>query len=252
MLTKIPERHTLLFLSRAGEEHLWLHKERIYPDSAAAWSAVRDRLRGVPVITRRRVAPGEPIPVGMSLPIRQDGGRWRMTSRVPLEGVVRAVSAVQAAERCAEGSLPFSSMIAEMLQRAPLYGFAVGLFGSAALETVTGLPYCHAGSGLDVLLLPRENADLPAIGALLRRLEGKWSLRIDAEVALGGERYGKLAEILSGTGTILVKGGINPVLCSTRTALESLGGGKLFLKSEVIDYGNQSACSWHDCRRKSQ
>lgn len=229
MLTEIPERHTLLFLSKAGEERLWLQKERIYPDSAA-WSAVRDRLRGIPVITRRRAAPGEPIPVGMSLPIRQDGGRWRMASQVTLEGVVKAVSAAQAAERCAEGALPFSPVIAELLQRAPLYGFAVGLFGSAALETVTGLPYCHAGSDLDVLLLPRENADLPAIGALLRRLEEKWSLRIDAEVALGGERYGKLAEILSGTGTILVKGGIYPVLCSTRTALESLGGDKLFLK----------------------
>ena len=64
---------------------------------------------------------------------------------------------------------------------------------------------------LDILLLPQEGADLPALGGLLRRLEEKWGLRIDAEVALGSERYGKLAELLSGSGTILVKGGSDPV-----------------------------------------
>lgn len=230
MLTEIPERHTMLFLSKAGEECLWLHKESIYPDPAA-WTAVWDRFCGIPVITRRRAAPGELIPVGMSLPIRQDGRRWRMASQVSLEGVVKTVSAVQAAERCAEGALPFSPLIAEVIQQAPRSGFAVGLFGSAALEAVTGLPYCHANSDLDVLLLPQEDADLTALSGLLRRLEEKWGLRIDAEVALGGERYGKLAELLSGSGTILVKGGSAPVLCSTRTVLVSLGsGGRLILK----------------------
>ena len=183
------------------------------------------------MITRRRAAPGELIPVGVSLPIRRDGGRWRMASQVPLDGVTQAISAVQAAEMCAEGSLPFSRLMAHLLRQAPRYGAAAGLFGSAALETVTGLPYCHAGSDLDVLLLPQEDADLPALGGLLRRLEEKWGLRIDAEVALGNERYGKLAELLSGSGTILVKGGSAPVLCSTRAVLASLGsGGKSILK----------------------
>ena len=215
MLTEIPCRHTLLHLSRAGEESLWLRRETVYPDPAA-WEAVWERFRGIPVITRRRAAPGELIPVGVSLPIRRDGGRWRMASQVPLDGVTKAVSAVQAAEMCAQ---------------APRYGAAAGLFGSAALEAVTGLPYCHAGSDLDVLLLPREGVDLPALGGLLRRLEEKWGLRIDAEVALGSGRYGKLAELLSGSGTILVKGGSAPVLCSTRAVLASLGsGGKSILK----------------------
>ena len=93
-----------------------------------------------------------------------EGRFWRMASQVPLDGVTKAVSAVQAAEMCAEGSLPFSRLVAQLLRQAPRYGAAAGLFGSAALEAVTGLPYCHAGSDLDVLLLPREGVDLPAAG----------------------------------------------------------------------------------------
>ena len=230
MLTEIPRRHTLLRLSRAGEESLWLRRETVYPDPAA-WEAVWERFRGIPVITRRRAAPGELIPVGVSLPIRRDGGRWRMASQVPLDGVTQAISAVQAAEMCAGGSLPFSRLMAHLLRQAPRYGAAAGLFPFAALATGTGLPPCHPGSDLDVLLLPQEDADLPALGGLLRRLEEKWGLRIDAEVALGSGRYGKLAELLSGSGTILVKGGSAPVLCSTRAVLASLGSsGKSILK----------------------
>ena len=73
MLTEFPHRHTLLRLSRAGEELLWLHRETAYPNPAA-WEAVWDRFRSLPVITRRRAAPGELIPVGVSLP---DPAGWR-------------------------------------------------------------------------------------------------------------------------------------------------------------------------------
>lgn len=133
MLTEIPCRHTLLYLSRSSEELLWLHREAVFPDPAT-WEAVWEAFRGIPVITRRRAAPGELIPVGVSLPIRRDGGRWRMASQVPLDGVTKAVSAVQAAEMCAEGSLPFSGLVTQLLRQVPRYGAAAGLFGSAALE----------------------------------------------------------------------------------------------------------------------
>lgn len=230
MLTEIPCRHTLLYLSRSSEELLWLHREAVFPDPAT-WEAVWERFRGIPVITRRRAAPGELIPVGVSLPIRRDGGRWRMASQVPLDGVTKA------GFRRTGGGNVRRRLFA--LQRpgdaaAPSGASVWGCGGLVRLrrpEAVTGLPYCHSGSDLDVLLLPQEDADLPALGGLLRRLEEKWSLRIDAEVALGSGRYGKLAELLSGSGTILVKGGSAPVLCSTRAVLASLGSsGKSILK----------------------
>lgn len=221
MLTAPPKRHTLLRLTDAGAGLVRANREALYPGEAA-WADVWPRFRGLPVITRRRVMPGEAVPVGLSLPIRRDGGRYRLVSHVPVNEVASAVLPTQAAELCAGQSLTVSGLVAELLRDAPSLGVSVGLFGSAALEAVTGLPYRHAGSGLDVLLIPGDMPDLPALAGLLQQMEEDYQLSIDAELALGGERYVKLKELCTGSRTVLVKGGQTPVLCSSRSVLESL------------------------------
>lgn len=221
MLTEIPQRHTLLYLSRSGREFLWQNRESAYPDFTS-WEAVWRQFRSVPVITRRWVAPGALIPVGISLPVRQGGGRWRMASQVPFHEVVETISAIEAAEMCVERRLAFGGLVEELICQVPRYGAVVGVFGSAALEAVTGLPYCHANSDLDVILLPQKGVDLLALGKLFRCLEEKWGFHIDGEIAIDQNKYGKLSELLSGSDTILVKGGLTPVLCSTRSVLASL------------------------------
>ena len=221
MLTVPPERHTLLRLTDAGAGLVWASREALYPGEVA-WADMWPRFYGLPVITRRQVLPGEAIPVGLSLPIRQDGGRYRLASCVPASEVESAVSPTQAAELCAGRTLPVSGLVAELLCDAPSLGVSVGIFGSAALEAVTGLPYRHAGSDLDVLLIPRDVPDMPALAGLLQRLEENYHLSIDAELALGEIQYVKLKELCTGSRTVLVKGGQTPVLCSSRSVLESL------------------------------
>ena len=221
MLTAPPERHTLLKLTNTGTGLVWANREALYPGEVA-WADMWPRFYGLPVITRRQVLPGEAIPVGLSLPIRQDGGRYRLASCVPASEVESAVSPTQAAELCAGRTLPVSGLVAELLCDAPSLGVSVGIFGSAALEAVTGLPYRHAGSDLDVLLIPRDVPDMPALAGLLQRLEENYQLSIDAELALGEIQYVKLKELCTGSRTVLVKGGQTPVLCSSRSVLESL------------------------------
>lgn len=221
MLTAPPKRHTLLKLTNTGTGLVWANREALYPGEVA-WADMWPRFYGLPVITRRQVLPGEAIPVGLSLPIRQDGGRYRLASCVPASEVESAVSPTQAAELCAGRTLPVSGLVAELLCDAPSLGVSVGIFGSAALEAVTGLPYRHAGSDLDVLLIPRDVPDMPALAGLLQRLEENYQLSIDAELALGEIQYVKLKELCTGSRTVLVKGGQTPVLCSSRSVLESL------------------------------
>ena len=221
MLTAPPKRHTLLKLTNTGTGLVWANREALYPGEVA-WADMWPRFYGLPVITRRQVLPGEAIPVGLSLPIRQDGGRYRLASCVPASEVESAVSPTQAAELCAGRTLPVSGLVAELLCDAPSLGVSVGIFGSAALEAVTGLPYRHAGSDLDVLLIPRDVPDMPALAGLLQRLEENYQLPIDAELALGEKQYVKLKELCTGSRTVLVKGGQTPVLCSSRSVLESL------------------------------
>ena len=221
MLTAPPKRHTLLKLTNTGTGLVWANREALYPGEVA-WADMWPRFYGLPVITRRQVLPGEAIPVGLSLPIRQDGGRYRLASCVPASEVESAVSPTQAAELCAGRTLPVSGLVAELLCDAPSLGVSVGIFGSAALEAVTGLPYRHAGSDLDVLLIPRDVPDMPALAGLLQRLEENYQLSIDAELALGEKQYVKLKELCTDSRTVLVKGGQTPVLCSSRSVLESL------------------------------
>ena len=221
MLTAPPKRHTLLKLTNTGTGLVWANREALYPGEVA-WADMWPRFYGLPVITRRQVLPGEAIPVGLSLPIRQDGGRYRLASCVPASEVESAVSPTQAAELCAGRTLPVSGLVAELLCDAPSLGVSVGIFGSAALEAVTGLPYRHAGSDLDVLLIPRDVPDMPALAGLLQRLEENYQLSIDAELALGEIQYVKLKELCTDSRTVLVKGGQTPVLCSSRSVLESL------------------------------
>lgn len=221
MLTAPPKRHTLLKLTNTGTGLVWANREALYPGEVA-WADMWPRFYGLPVITRRQVLPGEAIPVGLSLPIRQDGGRYRLASCVPASEVESAVSPTQAAELCAGQTLPVSGLVAELLCDAPSLGVSVGIFGSAALEAVTGLPYRHAGSDLDVLLIPRDVPDLPTLAGLLHRLEENYQLPIDAELALGEKQYVKLKELCTDSRTVLVKGGQTPVLCSSRSVLESL------------------------------
>ena len=100
MLTAPPKRHTLLKLTNTGTGLVWANREALYPGEVA-WADMWPRFYGLPVITRRQVLPGEAIPVGLSLPIRQDGGRYRLASCVPASEVESAVSPTQAAELCA-------------------------------------------------------------------------------------------------------------------------------------------------------
>lgn len=224
MLRELPRRHTLLYLSQAGRACFWQQRESAYPD-LDFWEAVWGQLCDIPAITRRQADPGSHIPVGLSLPVQQDGVRCRIASRVPPDEVTRVVTPVRAAELCAGGTLPCSPLVEELLCHAPGYGTAAGIFGSAALAAVTGLSYCHTGSDLDVVLLPQQGADLLALGSLLRRLEGKWGIRIDGEVAVDQTRYVKLTELLSGAHTLLVKGGPTPILCPTCRVLACLASG---------------------------
>lgn len=95
-------------------------------------------------------------------------------------------------------------------------GIGLGVFGSTAMATVTGLPYLHDASDLDLVLTPEPGARLGALGEALSLFEIKYRIHVDAEVALGEGYYGKLKELLSGSQTILAKGGEKPVLLSSR------------------------------------
>lgn len=209
------QRHTLLFLTCGGIQYAWAYQYAAYP-SRKALEPHRDLLNIIPVIARRTCDARGFVPIGVSFPVRKDGVRWKMGSCVSGNEVAKVITSEEAALRCADADLVSSAMLKELLPMAKQAGIGLGVFGSTAMAAVTGLPYLHDASDLDLVLTPEPGARLGALGEALSLFEIKYRIHVDAEVALGEGYYGKLKELLSGSQTILAKGGEKPVLLSSR------------------------------------
>lgn len=97
-------------------------------------------------------------------------------------------------------------LLRSIFSTADQYGIELGLFGSMALEWVTGFPYRNPDSDIDLCIRQTKNGDLEGFGKSLTRLEKKCGSRLDVEVEIA-DGYGvKLKELFSSSKTVLAKG----------------------------------------------
>ena len=100
-----------------------------------------------------------------------------------------------------------------------------GLFGSAALEAVTGLPYLHDRSDIDAILGPGSESAIHAFWDELLAVEQTTGVRADVELMFSPGKYIKLRELMSGGSTVLVKGQSEPQLLLCREIWASMSHG---------------------------
>jgi phosphoribosyl-dephospho-CoA transferase len=84
-------------------------------------------------------------------------------------------------------------------------GLTLGVWGSAALEIYTGLPYTHNDSDLDLLVAEASSATLCRFLKEIKSLEERFNLRIDVEVDLRSGYGVHLKELLGQTLTVVGK-----------------------------------------------
>lgn len=155
----------------------------------AASALERWRLAGWPLVVRRsdpEAAPGEAC-LGLALPPDADGIKRRIALRVPAAGVVstapplalaRAIALL--AERPPASAVPAAWQAALAALRDDATGLDVRIYGSLALQALTGLPYLRAASDIDLLLQPRSDQQLRAGLALFGRHAA--ALPLDGEI----------------------------------------------------------------------
>lgn len=211
MVASLPSRHDLLILTPAGAQFMWERRTGLYPDPCA-WSGRAGLIKRLPAITRRYPAAGKLVPVGVSLPVRIESARCRMASYVPLHEVREIITPWQAVKKCAEMPCPAGNFIDDLLDASACCDLDVGVFGSAALQAVTGLPYLHGGSDLDLVVRGRWPEKLRRFEVILRQTENRHGIRADVEFDIGNGYYIKLRELLSGGETVLAKGRQTPEL----------------------------------------
>jgi phosphoribosyl-dephospho-CoA transferase len=179
----MPARHELLWLSEQGWREAWW----TVPDEAAA-ALLRWHAAGWPVVVRRAdadLAPGQ-VSIGIPLPPRaEDGRKLRVAGRIKLDTVVRHAPPLLLTQLT--GMPPhWQAPLAALSQQAQAQGLTARVYGSAALQAITGQAYLRAGSDIDLLLQPASIAQLDAALALLRTHAG--CLPLDGEIVFPGGR----------------------------------------------------------------
>ncbi|MEB0136785.1 malonate decarboxylase holo-[acyl-carrier-protein] synthase [Actimicrobium sp. CCC2.4] len=154
-------RHSLLTLSAAGWASARAQVEARHHAAVERWCAA-----DWPVIVRRHEVdcPTGQVCVGLALPPEPESGiKYRLPLRIAINEVTRSRPPLTLAE--VRFVLPPAWQAA-----LPAAAMPLAVFGSAALQAITGLPYLRESSDLDILLQPTTPAALADGLALLTQV----------------------------------------------------------------------------------
>lgn len=217
-------RHDLVWLSGQGWRELLARAMPGHAPAIAAW-----RQADWPLVVRRAEAdqaPGQ-VALGLALPPRpEDGRKVRIACCVAVEHIRRReapLSLAQAAAALARWNAALAALAAEAAER----DIALRVYGSVALQVLTGQAYLGPGSDIDLLAQPRDAAELDAALALLRAHAA--GLPLDGEIVFPGGRavaWREWAAARAGAAgsRVLVKEMTRVALVATDALLASLDG----------------------------
>ena len=153
-------RHDLVWLTQRGWDRV---RAGVAPDALAALDAWREA--GWPATVRRAetaLAPGE-VAIGFAMPPRAaDGGKLRVACRVELSDIGRRTRALPLVGTLDTVPQEWREGLARLEQEAAGAGLGLAVYGSVALEALTGQHYLRPESDIDLLLRPLSRAQLMA------------------------------------------------------------------------------------------
>lgn len=172
-------------------------------------------------------APKAPLPagsiqIGVSFPFREDGVRVRSAVTLPCGGVGAVHTPWEVAGRIAAGAFPEADELLELAELGRAHGIAVGLFGSAALQALTGLPYMEPRSDIDAVVIARSTAGLRSFHAALAGFASRHDRSCDVEVATPGGLGIKLKELVSDVTAVAGRGMDGVRLVDRRRVLDEI------------------------------
>ncbi len=137
-----------------------------------------------PLTVRRQDADcsGDQLCLGIALP-PMGKDKVRLPYRVSECAVDKTRTALPLSEIVPALPITWRGPVMQMLADAEQAGVVVQVFGSAALQSITGLPYLHAASDLDVLLQPSTRQQLDECVRLFLHFDQL--LPLDGEIVFG-------------------------------------------------------------------
>jgi phosphoribosyl-dephospho-CoA transferase len=219
-------RHDLLEISKQGRQWALDHLGsttcfQVNRTEAARLIAPEFRAVKAPGIVRREEGEGLPgaIPVGFSSPFRIDGRRFRLPAFVKADEILKITTPYQVLESDIPDRIECLKALREIKNEALKADVSLGVYGSAALEIYTGLPYTHDDSDLDLVIKAVDQQRLTAFTERAQAIGRRFNCRLDIELDLPSGHGVKMAEVLSGSDLVLGK---------------SVGGVDLLQRSDVL------------------
>ncbi|HHN81939.1 MAG TPA: hypothetical protein ENN11_04900 [Methanomicrobia archaeon] len=143
----------------------------------------------------------EEVYVGFVYPYKEDGHRIRYASSVHGSRITRTIRPYEVPHMSYERRTRPLLALSEFSASYPL-----GVWGSAALEAVTGLAYTDDMSDLDLIVRGYGRDELGELAHTTRAFEETFSIRIDVEVELTSGFAINLKEFVGDGPHVLAKG----------------------------------------------
>lgn len=161
----MPPRHSLAWLSARGWQRALQASAAIDQPPLRRWQHA-----AWPVVVRRREPdlPATILCLGVPLPPdAATGNKHRIGLRADTTDIERITPPLMLGEALALFDTPWADGLASLQAEASQRGLALRLYGSCAMQALTGLPYLSATSDIDLLFYPRSQSELQAGMALL-------------------------------------------------------------------------------------
>ena len=196
------QRHDLLHISVPAAQRIFSR----WQTSRVAWQQafVAGELPGIV----RRPVEGESqneIALGFSFPERVNGQRQRLASTVMPDEVICRLTPFEIAQRAFAPRTPALMALADLRERFTLLACVAGVWGSTALEIVSGFHYTDCQSDLDIVIDIYPVEQLHDVYQCLLQLEQTHHTRIDVEVRWPTGYGINLKEFMTTQGQILGK-----------------------------------------------
>ncbi|MES2741203.1 MAG: malonate decarboxylase holo-[acyl-carrier-protein] synthase [Pseudomonadota bacterium] len=168
-------RHDLVWLSQAGWSDAGARAEPRHRAALLRWQQAR-----WPLIVRRADADAGPdqVSLGVALPPDDKGDKLRIALRADAADIVRSSAPLPI--RAVLPALPQAWRLALLALAEESVGLTFRVYGSVAMQALTGLAYLGPDSDIDLLFYPLTEQQLRAGLALLSRHAA--ALPLDGEI----------------------------------------------------------------------
>jgi len=195
-----PDRWPEMLAASPGAHALTGEPRRL----VAGWAG-----RGRPVVVRRRAPDDGEGGIAVGLPLPPSCGKLRVALSLPLGWVAEAVAPVSVSEAIRAAPAGWQAQLEGAIATGERLAVRPALFGALLWQHLTGLPYLHPGSDIDLIWPTPPMARLPGLLNDIERLNAAGPARIDGEITLadgGGVNWRELhRELRVPGGAVLVK-----------------------------------------------